>query len=233
MFKPFHALFLMLAQSTHDELIRQNQYLKVENETLRSRLPKRITVTPAERSRLLKYGRLIGPAIKELISIVHPRTFARWVADEKKDPNKLPAKRGRPRTRVEIRELIFRMARENNWGYNGLTLFNLSPPSLHRRYPASSLLWGDPTSPRASAARRCLRAAYRRRLATDSWRSPGVRVSNVPRSPPPLLAWPRSDIGLRVGGHTCPGQASLHRGSLAFGTTVRLGLPSHTASRQR
>ncbi len=117
MFKPFHALFLMLAQSTHDELIRQNQYLKVENETLRSRLPKRITVTPAERSRLLKYGRLIGPAIKELISIVHPRTFARWLADEKKDPNKLPAKRGRPRTKVEIRELIFRMARENNWGY--------------------------------------------------------------------------------------------------------------------
>ncbi len=118
MFKPFHALFLMLAQSTHDELIRQNQYLKVENETLRSRLPKRITVTPAERSRLLKYGRLIRPAIKELISIVHPRTFARWLADEKKDPNKLPAKRGRPRTKIEIRELIFRMARENNWGYS-------------------------------------------------------------------------------------------------------------------
>ena len=117
--------------------------------------------------------------------------------------------------------------------WHGRTLFNLSPPSLGRRYQAPSLLWGDPTSPRASVARRCLRAAYRRRLATDSWRSPGVRVSNVPRSPPPLLAWPRSDIGLRVGRHTCPGQASLHRGSLAFGTTVRLGLPSHTASRQR
>jgi len=118
MVKPFHALFLLLAQPTDAELVRQIQYLKVENETLRSKLPKKITITPDERSRLLKYGKLVGPAIKELISIVHPRTFARWVADEKKDPNKSPAKRGRPRTKIEICELIFRMARENNWGYS-------------------------------------------------------------------------------------------------------------------
>ena len=96
MFKPFHALFLLPAQSTDDEWVRQIQYLKVENETLHNRLPKKITVTPAERSRLLQYGKLIGPAIKELITIVHSRTFARWLADEKKDPNKLPATRGRP-----------------------------------------------------------------------------------------------------------------------------------------
>ena len=117
MVKPFHALFLLLAQSAHAELVRQIQYLKVENETLPGKLPKKITITPGERSRLLKFGKLVGPAIKELISIVHPRTFARWPADEKKGPNKPPAKRGQPRTKVEIRELIFRMARENNWGY--------------------------------------------------------------------------------------------------------------------
>ena len=86
--------------------------------------------------------------------------------------------------------------------WHGRTLFNLSPPSLGRRYPASSLLWGDPTSPRASATRRCLRTAYRHRSATDSWRSPEVRMSNVSRSTHPLPAWSRSDIGLRVARHT-------------------------------
>jgi len=84
MTKMLHSFFLVLAQATHDELIRQIQYLKVENEILRSKLPKKITVTPAERRRLLKFGKLVGSAIKELISIVHPRTFARWLSDEKK-----------------------------------------------------------------------------------------------------------------------------------------------------
>ena len=117
MVKPFHALFLFLAQATHDELIRQIQYLKVENEMQRGKLPKHITITPAERARLLKFGKPVGPAIKELISIVHPRTFARWLANEKNPGDKPLAKRGRPRTKEEICELIFRMARENNWGY--------------------------------------------------------------------------------------------------------------------
>src|SRR5450755_1944005 len=37
----------------------------------------------------------------------------------------------------------------------------LSPPSLHGHYSASSLLWGNPTSPQASATRRCLLVTYR------------------------------------------------------------------------
>ena len=117
MLKPFHALFLFLAQATHDELIRQIQYLKVENEMLRGKLSKRITITPSERARLLKFGKLVGPGIKHLISIVHPRTFSRWLADERGGKTKVAANRGRPRTRKEICELIFRMAKENEWGY--------------------------------------------------------------------------------------------------------------------
>ncbi len=83
MAKLFHAMYLMLAQCSPDDLIRQIQFLKVENEILRARLPKRVTCTPDERQRLLKFGKLLGPAVKELISIVHPRTFARWLAAEK------------------------------------------------------------------------------------------------------------------------------------------------------
>ena len=110
-------------------------------------------------------------------------------------------------------------------------LLNLPPPSLHRHYPASSLLWGGPTSPQASGVRRCLRTPYR--SLTDPWRSPGVRMSNVPPLPPRLLSQLRSEIGRRASGRTYPAWASLLRGSLAFGAAVRLGLPSHTASRQR
>ncbi|MGD9856398.1 MAG: hypothetical protein AB7U20_15745 [Planctomycetaceae bacterium] len=51
--------------------------LKTENEILRSKLPKRITVTPDERRKLVRAGKKLGTAIKGLITIVSPRTFAR------------------------------------------------------------------------------------------------------------------------------------------------------------
>jgi len=52
----FYPLIVLLANATHRELVAQIQYLKVENEELRTKLPKRITVTPAERQCLLKFG---------------------------------------------------------------------------------------------------------------------------------------------------------------------------------
>ena len=72
----------MLAGCTEKELARQVQYLKEENKILRAKLPRRITVTPAERRSLLKFGKPVGKAIKELITIVTPGTFARWVCDK-------------------------------------------------------------------------------------------------------------------------------------------------------
>jgi putative transposase len=56
----------MLASLTRSELARQIQYLKAENEILRAKLPKRVTVTPRERRRLLKLGHGVGPPIKHL-----------------------------------------------------------------------------------------------------------------------------------------------------------------------
>ena len=60
------------------------EFLKVENRILRDKLPKRITVTKQERTRLIKLGKGLGSAIKDLITIVSPRTFARWMAGNKK-----------------------------------------------------------------------------------------------------------------------------------------------------
>lgn len=77
------ALWAFLAAATDRELARMVEYLKEENRILRSKLPERITVTARERARLVKLGRAVGTAIRELVTIVSPRTFARWVAGTK------------------------------------------------------------------------------------------------------------------------------------------------------
>jgi hypothetical protein len=71
------------------------EYLKAENRMLRSKLPRCIDVTPAERDKLLKLGVRLGAKGKEVISFVHPRTFARWLSESKSGAK--PRKRGRPR----------------------------------------------------------------------------------------------------------------------------------------
>ena len=61
-----HPLLLLVARATEWELARYVEYLKAENRILRSKLPKRVTVTVTERKRLLELGLRVGPAIKEL-----------------------------------------------------------------------------------------------------------------------------------------------------------------------
>jgi putative transposase len=110
---------LYLAAASDRELGQQVEYLKTENGILRSKLPKRITVTLAERNRLVKLGKAVGSAVKQLVSIVTPRTFARWLSAESKpkEVKQSGRKPGRPKTADEIRDLILRLARENGWGY--------------------------------------------------------------------------------------------------------------------
>jgi putative transposase len=93
------------------------QYLKAENRVLRGKLPKRVEVTPREKETLLKYGKPLGGKIKELIGIVAPRTFARWVNAEKTIFRRPSTQKGRPRTPEEVEQMVLRLASENNWGY--------------------------------------------------------------------------------------------------------------------
>jgi putative transposase len=115
------SFLLLLAGATDKALARQVQYLKVENGILRAKLPKRITVTPAERRKLLHFGKPLGPAIKHLIGIVSPRTFARWASGEgnRTTPGR-QSKPGRPRTPEDVRELVLRLAHETGWGSAGI-----------------------------------------------------------------------------------------------------------------
>jgi len=135
--KLIHPLLMLIAQATEKELVLYIEYLKAENRILRSKLPKRICVTPAERSRLVKLGVRLGSGIKELITIVHPRTFARWVSDGTSAAK--PRKRGRPRKPEEIRQLIIQMAKDTSWGYKRilgelkkLRIHNVSPSTIAR-----------------------------------------------------------------------------------------------------
>jgi len=115
----FQPLLLLLAQATDKQLAECLQFLKAENRILRSKLPTRVNVTEAEREKLLKLGKPVGKAIKDLITIVTPRTFARWVSQEgkAKKPAGAKGKGGRPRKSDDIREMVLKFAREGvGWG---------------------------------------------------------------------------------------------------------------------
>lgn len=111
----FQEFLGMLGKMVHSKLIRQIEYLKVENQIMRAKTGKRINLTHEEKQRLLKFGLALGADIKRFISIVNYSTFRKWVAgDNRVHP---AAKRGRPKTAQDVRELILRMAAENHWGY--------------------------------------------------------------------------------------------------------------------
>jgi putative transposase len=131
----YTSLLLVLAEASNKELARQVKYLKVENEILRSKLGKRVAVTPAERMRLVKFaGKLTRKLLNQITSIVSPGTLLRWIReDRKKGKRIITAKRGHPRTPEVLRKLILRMARENDWGYTRimgeLKKLGIKPPS--------------------------------------------------------------------------------------------------------
>lgn len=70
----FHPLLALIASATDRDLARYIEYLKEENKILRARIPGQVHTKPEERRRLLKFGKAIGKAIEELITIVTPAT---------------------------------------------------------------------------------------------------------------------------------------------------------------
>jgi len=133
--KLIHPLLAMIACATDPELRRYVEYLKAENRILRSRLPKKIDTTKTERATLVKLGMPLGSKVKELVGIVSPRTFLRWVQDEREDgqkvmkqPNNEPKEETKGnRIPDEVRELIIHMAKTEGWGAGRIKgeLYNL------------------------------------------------------------------------------------------------------------
>ncbi|QQS09522.1 MAG: hypothetical protein IPK69_02550 [Phycisphaerales bacterium] len=128
-------LLRVLIGSTQQYLRRQIQYLKAENEILRSRIERPIRVKPAERARLIRLGMPLGSAIRNLVSIVKPETFMRWLRESKKkvqpaaQSNRKP---GRPRTPEDVRAIVLRIAGRRDGDTRG--------------FSANSRSWASPAS---------------------------------------------------------------------------------------
>ncbi|XZE33891.1 integrase core domain-containing protein [Pirellulaceae bacterium SH501] len=114
----YTSLLLVIAGSTDKELARQVNYLKAENQILRSRLPGRISLTEREKNRLIRFAKNLGSALNELATIVHPGTIRRWIREAAaKSKARRKGKSGRPRTAMDIEKLILKLAKDNSWGY--------------------------------------------------------------------------------------------------------------------
>jgi len=113
----FHPLLALIASAANNELARYVEYLKQENKVLRARIPGQIHTKPEEREWLLKYGKVLGRGIEELITIVSPSTFYRWVREEKNGKPKTTNPKGGQRKPKEIRELVIEIAKTTGFGY--------------------------------------------------------------------------------------------------------------------
>jgi putative transposase len=113
----FHPLLSLIASATNNELAKYVEYLKEENKILRARIPGQIHTKPAERERLLKFGKVIGRAIEELMTVVSPSTFYRWVRDEKNGKPKPKNPKGGQRKPRDIRKLVVEIAKLSGFGY--------------------------------------------------------------------------------------------------------------------
>tara|TARA_R110002095_G_scaffold181639_3_gene158908 strand:- start:1846 stop:2142 length:297 start_codon:yes stop_codon:yes gene_type:complete len=98
MIQLFHPLLTLIATASDSLLAKYVLYLKNENRILRDRIPGEIHAKPHERAQLLKYGQPLGTAINELITIVTPGTFHRWIREEKRGRKKNSV--GRPGCRL-------------------------------------------------------------------------------------------------------------------------------------
>lgn len=106
----FQYFLTMLGQMVHADLVRQNEYLKVENEILRSKLGNQVRTTHQEKLKLIKYGLAVGGHIKNLISIVSYQTFRKWVNAFEDGNLKKNIRLGRPRrTSQEVVDIILSM----------------------------------------------------------------------------------------------------------------------------
>ena len=119
---PFRFVLIGLAGRINEHQRDAIDYLEEENRVLRNQLgDKRLRLSDDQRRRLaLKAKKLGRQALSEVASLVTPDTLLRWhrkLIARKYDGSQLRSP-GRPRVMEQIRELVVRLAQENNtWSY--------------------------------------------------------------------------------------------------------------------
>ena len=108
-----HLLFEAQA-ARRDARIR---FLIAQVQILRRKLGgNRVIPSPDDRARLLAIGQELDHNVADVIGIVTPQTYCRWVRELRQ--GRRPKRVGRPKIARDLRELVLRLARENaGWGY--------------------------------------------------------------------------------------------------------------------
>lgn len=101
------------------QLQAQVQYVRAENQILRSGIEGPVRLSAHDRARLVKLAKPLGSAIREIVSIVKPDTLRRWINQSRarRSNQRAAPWAGHPRRRPEdIRPLIPNIARETACG---------------------------------------------------------------------------------------------------------------------
>ena len=131
---PLQLQFLILTFAGSVNRHRQDviECLREENRVLREQLGgRRIRLTDVQRRRLAKRAKRVGRRGPFVVAtLVTPDTLLRWYRTliAKKYDGSRRREPGRPKTAVELKVLITRMARDNpRWGYTRIrgALYNL------------------------------------------------------------------------------------------------------------
>jgi len=112
-----HVLLALLAEAWSARRDAQLQFLRLQIELLRQKLPgNRVILSPEDRLRLLRAGFALGDAVDDVLEIVCVKTYRRWIREQQ--AGKTPGQVGRPKWLTRwLRRLILRLARENpGWG---------------------------------------------------------------------------------------------------------------------
>ncbi|MBF0185560.1 MAG: transposase [Magnetococcales bacterium] len=112
-----HLLWAMIAHFFNPRHNAEIRLLKAQIRILQGRLTTtRISPSPEEKSELLRIGSECDHNVADLMVIVKPATYRRWLNQSNKGESFKQL--GRPRLTQELRDTAIRMAKENLlWGY--------------------------------------------------------------------------------------------------------------------
>ena len=112
-----YSLITLATQWTRPRYNARMQLLEAQIRMLRSRVDtSRIVPTPAERAELIRLGAAMDHEIGEVMHVVLPATYKKWLRKLRGARPFRPL--GRPRTPFATRRLVLRLATENlRWGY--------------------------------------------------------------------------------------------------------------------
>lgn len=117
MLRWFYVAMHLLMEASAARRDARIRFLKAEVEILRRKLGgNRVIPGPSDRARLLAIGQELGHKVADIIGIVTPRTYSRWVEELRE--GRPPKRVGRPKIARNVRDLVVRLAKENcGWGY--------------------------------------------------------------------------------------------------------------------